>query len=173
MLVVAALVSTWVLYSARKRFPLYVAFAWALGVLFLPLVVLPVYLVVILLWRRPIHSPRRPVFLPLTYGLVVTLSIAGYFYFDSRTVDAHLARAARAKLVDDYETSIGEYRRALALEDDPHTRKLLGIELANASRLNEAAAEFKLAGQGGEPISCNEVDARCKVALERISGLSR
>ncbi len=173
VLIVAALISTWVLASARKRFPIYVALAWALGTLFFPLVVLPVYLVVILLWRRPVYSPRWRLVLPLTYGLIVTASIATYFYRDSRTVDAHLARAARAKLIDDHETVIREYRRALALEDNPHTHKLLAIELANAGQLSEATSEFHLAQQGGEPISCAERDARCKVALERIGRLER
>ena len=151
VLIVAALISTWVLGSARKRFPLYVAFAWALGTLFLPLVVVPVYLVVILLWRRPAYSPSWPLVLPLTYGLVVTAAIAAYFYFDSRTVDAHLARAARAKLVEDHGTVIREYQRALALEDNPHTHKLLALEFMQAGYLGDAISEFRLAEQGGEP----------------------
>lgn len=151
MLIVAALLSTWVLYSARKRFPLYAAFAWALGTLFLPFVVLPVYLIVILLWRRTVISPRRSLILPLAYGSIVTASIAVYFYFDSRTVDAHLARAARAKLIDDHGTVIREYRSALALEDNPHTHKLLALQLMQAGYLTEAVSEFRLAQQGGEP----------------------
>lgn len=151
MLIVAALLSTWVLYSARKRFPLYAAFAWALGTLFLPLVVLPVYLIVILLWRRAVNSPRRSLILPLAYGLIVTASIAVYFYFDSRTVDAHLARAARAKVIDDHGTVIREYRSALALEDNPHTHKLLALQLMQAGYFTEAVSEFRLAQQGGEP----------------------
>jgi hypothetical protein len=151
VLIAAALISTGVLGSARKRFPIYVAFAWALGTLFLPLVVLPVYLVVILLWRRPLYSPAWPLVLPLTYGLVVTASIATYFYFDSRTVDAHLASAARAKLIEDHGTVIREYNRALALEDNPHTHKLLALELMQAGYLGDAISEFRLAQQGGEP----------------------
>lgn len=151
VLIVAALLSTWVLGSARKRFPLYVALAWALGTLFLPLVVLPVYLIAILLWRRPVYSPRWPLVLPLTYGLILTSSIAAHFYFDSRTVDAHLARAARAKLIEDHGTVIREYRQALALEDSPHTHKLLAEQLMQAGYLSEAISEFRLAQQGGEP----------------------
>lgn len=151
MLIVAALLSTGVLYSARKRFPLYAAFGWAVGTLFLPLVVLPVYLITILFWRRAVYSPRRPVILPLAYGLIVTASIAAYFYLDSRTVDAHLARAARAKLIDDHGTVIREYRSALALEDNPHTHKLLALQLMQAGYLTEAISEFRLAQQGGEP----------------------
>lgn len=151
VLILAGLISTWVLASARKRFPLYVAFAWALGTLFLPLVVIPVYLVVILLWRRPAYSPTWPLVLPLTYGLIVTASIATYFYFDSRTVDAHLARAARAKLIDDHGTVISEYQQALAMEDNPHTHKLLALELMRTGYLSDAISEFRLAEQGGEP----------------------
>lgn len=166
VLIVAALISTWVLGSARKRFPLYVAFGWALGTLFLPLVVLPVYLVVILLWRRPIYSPAWPLVLPLTYGLVVTAAIAAYFYFDSRTVDAYLARAARAKLVEDHGTVIREYQRALAIEDNPHTHKLLALQLMQAGYLSDAISEFRLAEQGGEPD--DSIHYFLGILLERI-----
>lgn len=151
VLIVAALLSTWVLYSARKRFPLYVAFGWALGTLFLPLVVLPIYLIVILLWRRPRYAPRWRLILPLAYCVIATASIATYFYFDSRTVDAHLARAARAKLIEDHGTVIREYRSALELEDNPHTHKLLAVELMQTGYLSDAISEFRLAQQGGEP----------------------
>jgi len=151
VMIAAALISTWVLYSARKRFPLYVALGWALGTLFLPLVVLPTYLIVILLWRRPAYSPRWRLILPLAYGLIAAASIATYFYFDSRTVDAHLARAARAKLIEDHGTVIREYRSALELEDNPHTHKLLALELMRAGYLSDAISEFRLAQQGGEP----------------------
>ena len=151
LMLIAALLSAWVLASARKRFPFYVALAWAVGTLFLPLVVLPAYLAAILLWRRPAYSPRWRLVLPLLYGLTVTASIAAYFYLDGRTVDAHLARAAQAKLIDDHETVISEYLRALALEDDPHTHKLLAVQLAQAGYVNDAVSEFRLAEQGGEP----------------------
>lgn len=173
VILIAALLSTWVLASARKRFPLSIALAWAFGTLFLPLVVLPAYLAAILLWQRPVYLPRWRLVLPLTYGLIVTASVALYFYLDHRTVDAHLARAVQAKLIDDHETAIREYRRALELEDDPHTHKLLAIELANAGQLSEAVSEFHLARQGGESISCTERDARCKLALERTNLLKQ
>jgi hypothetical protein len=173
VILIAALISTLVLASARKRFPLYVALACALGTLFLPLVVLPVYLSVILIWRRHARSRRWRFLLPLIYAVVLIGSIASYFYFDSQTVDARLARATQAKLVDDTATAIKEYRRALAIEDNPHIHKLLAIELAQAGHLTEAVAEFRLAEQGGEPISCNERDARCNEALDKINRLSR
>lgn len=166
VLIVAALISAWVLGSARKRFPIYVAFGWALGTLFLPLIALPLYLAVILLWRRPVYSPALPLVLPLTYGLVVTASIAGYFYFDSRTVDADLARAARAKLVEDHATVIREYQDALAIEDNPHTHKLLALEFMHAGYLIEAISEFRLAEQGGEPD--DSIHYYVGVLLERL-----
>ena len=173
VLLISALVSAWVLASARKRFPLYVAFAWAAGTLFFPLIVAPVYLAVILLWRRPVHAPRRRLLLPLAYGAVVIAALTLIFYFDRQSVDAHLARATQAKLVDDHATAIREYRRALALEDNPHTHKLLAIALANAGQVNEAVAEFRLAQQGGEPIDCPANTPKCEETLKEISRLDR
>jgi hypothetical protein len=166
VLVIAALISACVLGSARKRFPIYLAFGWALGTLFLPLVVLPVYLVVILLWRRPAYSPRWPLVLPLIYGVVATAAIVTCFYFDSRTVDAHLARAAQAQLIEDHGTVIREYNSALALEENPHTRKLLAIELMHAGYLSDAISEFRLAEWGGEPD--DSIHFYLGVLLERI-----
>lgn len=164
----AALLSIWILASARKRFPLYAAFGWAIGALLLPLVVVPVYLAVILLWRPAVRSRGWRLLLPLAYGVVVIAAISFYLYRDRQTVDAHLARAVQAKLVDDYATAIRAYRRALALEENAHTRKLLAVELALAGRVSEAESELHLAQQGGEPISCPERDARCQVGLEKI-----
>ena len=163
----SALVSTWVLASARKRFPLYAAFGWAIGTLLLPLVVLPIYLAVILFWRPKVRSRSRRFLLPLAYGVIVIAGIAFYFYRDRQSVDAHLARAVQAKLVEDHATAIREYRRALALEENAHTRKLLAVELALAGQVSEAELEFKLAEQGGETGSCPERDARCKAAVEK------
>lgn len=149
--VVSALLSTWVLASARKRVAFHYALGLALATFLLPIVVFPLYLGVII-WRRSGTSPQRWRYAaPVLYGAIVLSAIAGYFYFDSRTVDAHLAKATRAKLVDDHNTAIREYRQALALEDNPHTHKLLAIELANAGKTSEAISEFKLAEQGGEP----------------------
>ena len=164
----SSLLSTWVLASARKRFPVYTALAWALGTLLLPLVVLPLYLAVILFYRPPVRSRWGRFVLPLAYGAIVVAAIGFYFYRASQTVDAHLARAVQAKLVEDHATAIREYRRALVLEENAHTRKLLAVELALAGQLSEARSEFQLAEKGGEPGSCHEQDARCKVALDRI-----
>src|SRR5215216_1695266 len=93
---VSALISTWVLASARKRFRLHYAFALALGMLFLPLIVFPVYLV-LMMWREKIGPPTRwRYLLPLLYAAIALSAIFVYFYFDGRSVDAHLARATQA-----------------------------------------------------------------------------
>jgi hypothetical protein len=171
VVVISILLSAWVLASARKRFSNLLAFAWATGTLFLPLVVLPVYVSVILIWKWPIRSRRLPWLLPVAYATILLAGIYLYFRHESFTVDENLARATQAKLRDDYATAIACYRDALAARNDPHIRKLLAIELANAGELNEAARELRLAEQGGEPITCVEVDARCKTAMEKIKGL--
>ena len=173
LLLLAALVSTWVLASARKRFPILVAFAWAAGTLLLPFVVVPVYLAVILLWRRPIRARRWRLLLPLAYGVVVIVALSLYFYRDSQTVDAHLARANQAKLVEDHAKAIREYRQALKIENDPHTHKLLAVELAQSGAVEEAIAEFRLAEEGGEPISCPRDTPKCEEIVKGISGLNR
>jgi hypothetical protein len=163
---VSALISTWVLGSARKRFQLFYALALAIGTLFLPLIVFPVYLVV-MMWRGKTGLPRRWRYsLPLLYALITLSAVGAYFYFDSRSVDAHLARAAQAKLVDDSTTAIREYRAALKREDDPHTHKLLAIELANAGQVSEAITEFRLAELGGE--TCEPQDRACIAAKAKL-----
>jgi hypothetical protein len=165
--VVSAIISTWVLASARKRFRFYYALALALGTLFLPFIVFPIYLV-IMMWRPKVGPPHRWRYsLPLLYAAIALSAIGVYFYFDSRSVDAHLARANRAKLVEDSATAIREYREALKREDDPHTHKLLAIELANAGYISEAIREFQLAAQGGEPDDCGS-DRRCEAARAKI-----
>lgn len=162
---VSALVSMWVLASARKRFRLHYALLLAIGTLFLPLIIFPIYLVLVM-WRPKIGPPQRWRYaLPLLYAVTALAGISVYFYFDNRSVDAHLARATRAKLKEDSTTAIREYREALALEDDPHTRKLLAIELANAGFISEATTEFRLAEERGE--TCQPEDRRCTAAKER------
>jgi hypothetical protein len=147
----SALISTWVLVSARKRFQLHYALALAAGTLFLPLIVFPVYLV-LMMWRPKTGPPKRWRYaLPLVYAVIALSAIAAYLYFDGRSVDAHLARATQAKLVEDSTTAIREYREALAQEDNPHTHKLLAIELGIAGYTTEAISEFRLAEMGGEP----------------------
>ena len=165
--VVSALLSTWVLASARRRLHLYYAIALAAGTLFLPLIVFPIYLVIMLWRKRSDSQPRWRYALPLLYAAIVLTGIGTFFYLDRRSVDAHLARATRAKLAEDANSAIREYRQALALGDDPHTRKLLAIELANAGHVSEAIAEFRLAQDRGEPD--DSIHYRLGLLLERLN----
>jgi hypothetical protein len=170
VLLISALVSTWVLASARKRFPVYVAFGWAVGTLFLPLVVFPLYLGVVLLWRPRVRERRWRVLLPLAYGAIVIAVIGVYFYVDRQSVDAHLARAAEAKLIDDHASAIREYRRALALEENAHTRKLLAEELMLAGQLTEAKVEFEKVLASTD---CVREVRECEAVREKIKRLNR
>ncbi|HKV36735.1 MAG TPA: hypothetical protein VJP89_20515 [Pyrinomonadaceae bacterium] len=148
---ISILLSAWVLASARKRFSNLIAFAWAIGTLMLPLVVLPVYLSVILIWKWPARSRRLRWLLPFAYAAILLAGVGLYLNHESGTVDDYLARATRAKLVDDHATAISEYRRALTIEDDPHIHKLLAVELMQAGYFTDAVSEFRLAQEGGEP----------------------
>ncbi|MCU1264445.1 MAG: hypothetical protein JWM21_763 [Acidobacteria bacterium] len=183
-LVIAALLSTWVLAGARRwgyRFT--TAFAWALGTFFFPFIVLPIYLIA-RSWTK--HSVRTEppadsmavdassrlrfrLILPLSYALLLLLIIGFYFYRDYHTIDAHLARAAQAKVTNNSAKAIQEYRAALKLEDNPHTHKLLGIELADARNWDEALREFRAAESGGEPDE--SLPFRIALALE-VTGQS-
>ncbi|HEV2708477.1 MAG TPA: hypothetical protein VGV59_21360 [Pyrinomonadaceae bacterium] len=176
----AVLLSAWVLYDARRRalkFP--AVLAWTLTTLLFTPVVFPLYLVSLLYGRtRPATdtpssetppdatvdaeasvagSERRRGFalsrfaLPLLYVSALLSPGALYFYFDYRSADAHLARAEQAKLRNRRTQAIHEYRAALSLEDDAHTRKLLGLELAHEGRAQEALVEFLAAERAGEP----------------------
>ena len=150
---------------------MFTAAALAIGTLFLPVIVFPIYLA-IMLWRKKTGPPARWRYsLPLLYAAVSLSAIGIYFYLDSRSVDAHLARATRAKLVEDSNTAIREYRKALAIEDDPHTHKLLAIELANAGQVEEAISEFRIAEQGGE--TCQPEDSRCQTARAKLDADKR
>jgi Flp pilus assembly protein TadD len=61
---------------------------------------------------------------------------------------------------------IREYNRALALENNPHTHKLLALELMQAGYLGDAISEFRLAEQGGEPD--DSIHYYLGILLERI-----
>jgi hypothetical protein len=159
VLVLSALLSTWVLSSARKaRFRTLVSAAWALGTLLMPPVFFPVYLIARFAKRTPspdvthkVASIKQRLLIPLLY-LIVVLSIIGWFYYrDTSSVDAHLARATDAKVRGQRNRTINEYRQALTLEDNAHTHKLLALELSEAGRLSEALSELRLAERGGEP----------------------
>ncbi|HET6668987.1 MAG TPA: hypothetical protein VFH15_02040 [Pyrinomonadaceae bacterium] len=151
VLILFALLSTWVLASARKRFSFGTALTWALATFSLTPVIFPLYLIVLLKRRGSSHREVPWRFLvPLAYGLLVVGGIALYLYDQNRGVDVHLARAAYAKIRGNRVKAIAEYRAALLEEDDPHTRKLLGVELFEAGYWTEALSELRQAEAGGE-----------------------
>ena len=114
--------------------------------------------------------PRLRLLLPLLYLLAV-LSIGALFYYrDAQGIDAHLARANRARLLGQRDKTINEYRAALKLEENAHTRNLLGIELAAAGQLEAALAEFRIAEQAGEPDE--ELPYRIAAALDALKRTS-
>lgn len=94
---------------------------------------------------------RRKLALPVLYALVLLSFCGVYFYRDYHSFDAHLARAANARLLNKRAAAIREYRAALRLADDAHTHKLLGVQLAEDNQLEAALAEFRAAERGGEP----------------------
>jgi tetratricopeptide (TPR) repeat protein len=100
----------------------------------------------------PTLTAKRARFVvPLLYAGALLLVGASSFYQDYRSFDAHLARGARAKLYGRREGVLAEYRAALGVREDAHTRKLLGLELLEAGRAEEALAELRAAEAGGEP----------------------
>src|SRR6185295_14685623 len=105
--VLAILFSTGILASARKRFPLHYAFLLAGLGLFLPLVVIPIYLVTLLIWHpsRVEHLKHRFV-VPVVYlaGLLVIFAVSQYT--DRHSVDSHLAQASFARVSNDELTAI-------------------------------------------------------------------
>lgn len=168
--VLAALLSAWVLADARRRGLNASTIALcALAVFLLLHVALPLYLAALILFPRPRQQPdatpdagsrrARSVIgsvivsraAPALYLLTV-LALGGfYFYRDSRSADGLLARAGDAKLVGQGDDTIRALRAALAAEDDPHTRKLLGVELMAAGNFDEAVHELRTAERGGDP----------------------
>ncbi|MDQ3688280.1 MAG: hypothetical protein M3430_22170 [Acidobacteriota bacterium] len=164
--VLAALLSAGVLADARRRgFSISTVALWTLATLIFPHIVLPLYFVAFMLFPKRLKpadttqkaSTRssRAVILrmaaPALYLLTILTLGAFYFYLDSRSVDGLLARANEAKLVGRRDETIRQLRAVLAAEDDPHTRKLLGVELAAAGHFEEALHELRTAERGGEP----------------------
>lgn len=156
-LILAALLSVWVLASARRRgFHLAAVLAWTVGTFFFPLIVLPVYLVVILFVRRSLDGddtnapPKFRYALPIAYGVVLLSLVSLYLYRDYQSVDAHLARAAQARVMNQRARTIREYEAALRIEDNAHTHKLLGMELAEEGQWSAALRELRAAESGGE-----------------------
>ena len=169
------LISTWVLADTRRRrLSFYSATAWTLGALLFPLIILPLYLAVRIIERphqgvkteenkagenaaapeiipdKQAPPPAWSRLWPLAYALTLTCCCALYFYADYESFDAHLARAAGARLLRQSHRTIHEYQAALVLRDDPHTHKLLAIEFANTKQWNDALEEYRAAERGGE-----------------------
>lgn len=169
-----ALCSAWVLASARRRgLSAPVVTLWTLGTLFFPLIILPLYLIARFLGHRrenqsnikrdeedasiiarAAREKSAPVvwrrMLPVAYLFVMLSLGALHFYMDYRSVDAHLARANQARVRGQQERIIEEYRAALRLEENAHTHNLLGRELLDARRFEEALAEFRAAERMNE-----------------------
>jgi tetratricopeptide (TPR) repeat protein len=155
----AIICSTFVFaHARRRRLKPYAIIIWTFGTLLLSFTVLPLYLLVQLRRRaepralttqptsfRSRHAPT------LIYAATLTMLAALYFSHDYRSLDARLARASNARLNGQHERAAREYRAALQLRDDPHTHKLLGLELAALHQWLEALAEYRAAEQGGEP----------------------
>ena len=175
VLVLSALLSTWVLASARKaHFRTAISAAWALGTLLMPPVFFPLYLIARFTKRTQAPNAayantamRWRLVIPLVYLVVVLFAIGWFHYSGTSGVDAHLAQAADAKIRGQRNRTISEYRKALALEDNPHTHKLLALELIEAGRLVEALSELRLAERGGEPDDL--IPFRIGILLEALS----
>src|SRR6476660_7783926 len=120
--VVSALLSTFVFWSSRKRYHSYQALLWAIATFFLPLIVLPIYGLVLLFKRTKAASrPKLQFILPVVYLAIILSTAAAYKYFDDRSIDAYLARATNARVKLKPQAAIREYRDALKIEDTPHT----------------------------------------------------
>jgi len=151
-IVLAALLSTLILVSARRRFFLHYAFLWAGFAFFLPPVVVPFYLAILLIWHPPrIEHVKHRFLVPAAYLAMLLGIFAVYQYRDRRSVDSHLAEASFAKVSSDQLAAIRQYREALKVEDNAHTHKLLALSLMEAGDLNGAITEFRTALAGGEP----------------------
>jgi hypothetical protein len=151
VLILSALLSTWVFISARRRFSFLFALLWALASFFLTPIVLPLYLMVLLFRRGIIHRQLRwKLLAPLAYALFMLAGVGVYLRQQNQGVDFHLARAEHSKLRGNRTETIAEYRAALLEQDDPHTRKLLGIELYESGYWTESLGELRKAEQEGE-----------------------
>ena len=164
--IISAVVATWVLASARRRFPIYIALVVAVATFFFPLIVFPLYLAVLLLWRRSkSESVRWRFAIPLAFLAVTLGTIAIYKYIDDRRVDSYLSRATMARVANDPAGAVLEYRRALEIEESAHTRKLLANTLEDAGLFGEAIIEYRKAEQGGE--SDDTIPFHLALLLER------
>ncbi|PWT79678.1 MAG: hypothetical protein C5B44_06515, partial [Acidobacteria bacterium] len=103
VLIVSALLSTWVLIHARRHgLPLVWSFAWALAAVVLPLVVLPLYVAIRFLRGKERSAPSKDrtrlatFLLPSAYVTALFILIAISEFRAANTVDLHLARATQA-----------------------------------------------------------------------------
>jgi hypothetical protein len=87
----------------------------------------------------------------LLYLSALLLAGAFHFYRDYHSFDAHLTRAADARLLNRRDGAIREYRAALRIVDDAHTHHLLAVQLAADGQAEAALAELRAAERGGEP----------------------
>jgi tetratricopeptide (TPR) repeat protein len=148
----AILFSTCILASARRRFSLHYAFLWAGLGLFLPIVVIPIYVATLLVWHpAKLERVRFRFVVPAAYLSALLSIFAVSQYRDRHSVDWYLAQASFAKVSSDEMTAINRYREALKIEDDAHTHKLLALSLMEAGYPNDAIIEFRKALAGGEP----------------------
>lgn len=167
--------------ARRRAFSPFAVWSWAAATFILPAVAFPLYLVARMFTSREstteedestpneetelkdgesageedeqqVAAPlRRRLLPPLLYAAALLLAGGIYFYQDYQSFDAHLARAARAKLNGRRAQTLSEYRAALRVREDAHTRKLLGLELLDEGLAGEAVSELRAAGAGGEP----------------------
>jgi tetratricopeptide (TPR) repeat protein len=100
--------------------------------------------------RRYVSMRLRRYAPSLLYAAALLAAGAFYFYRDYHSFDAHLARAANARLRNRRDATIREYRAALRIVDDAHTHKLLAIQLAEDGQVEAALAELRAAERGGE-----------------------
>ncbi|HEV7903279.1 MAG TPA: hypothetical protein VGO96_05510, partial [Pyrinomonadaceae bacterium] len=98
--------------------------------------------------RAPLRW-RRELALPLLYALALLSFGALRFYRDYHSFEAHLSRAANARLLNQRAAAIREYRAALRLSDDAHTHKLLAVQLAEDGQTEAALAELRAAERAG------------------------
>ncbi|MDQ1522426.1 MAG: hypothetical protein QOE47_350 [Pyrinomonadaceae bacterium] len=101
--------------------------------------------------RRYVSLRLRRYAPSLLYAAALLAAGAFYFYRDYHSFDAHLARAANARLLNRRDATIREYRAALRIVDDAHTHKLLAVQLAEDGQAEAALAELRAAERGGEP----------------------
>src|SRR6185436_817838 len=103
--VISAVGSTWVLASARRRFKLYQALLIASASFFLPLIVVPLYIVALLLWKRPrVKLIKWRFVIPLAFLVVLLGTLTLNKFLDDRSVDAHLSRAKVSMVKSDPKT---------------------------------------------------------------------